>query len=326
MLKASASKMVKISVGMMGSSVAAGSPSLATPAQVSAFLDVVRSHGVRELDTARVYNDGKSEELLGEVQAHKDFLIATKAPAFTPGSLEYDNIILNCEKSLRALRVNTIDLYYLHGPDPRTGFEEQCRAINSLHEQKKIDRWGISNLTPTQVQEVYSICEKNKYPLPTAYQGGYNPINRHQSESNLLPLLKRLNMTFYAYSPLAGGLLAKPTEEIVTPKKGTRFDSMRVFGNMYLNEENIAVLRMLQNACTAAGISLLEATMRWFMHHSPLGENDVVILGASSDSQIAESLRACKKGPLPETLFVAFEEMKNKSKVGDPFRSSKDTS
>lgn len=102
--------MVKVIVGMMGSSVAAGSKSLATPTQVQEFLNCVKRHNIKELDTARVYAGGKSEELLGLVNAHSQFAISTKAPAFVPGSLSEVNIIRNCERSLAALKQDKLDI------------------------------------------------------------------------------------------------------------------------------------------------------------------------------------------------------------------------
>lgn len=95
---------------MMGSSVQSGSSSLANPIQVREFLDCVKRHGVKELDTARVYAGGKSEELLGDVNAHSQFAISTKAPAFSPGSLSEMNIIRNCEESLVALKQDKVDI------------------------------------------------------------------------------------------------------------------------------------------------------------------------------------------------------------------------
>lgn len=302
----------------MGSSVANGSASLSTPAQVTAFLAIAKKHGVKELDTARVYNSGRSEELLGETHAWLDFNIATKAPAFSPGSLSEKNILENCDRSLKALKMEKVDIYYLHGPDSKTPFAEQCRAMNTLAEQGKFERWGVSNLTPKQVQEVWDICSKEGYELPTVYQGGYNPLSRPNTEDALLPLLRKLGMQFYAYSPLAGGLLAKPISQIQNPEKGSRFDTMKVFGDMYLTDENVNALKNLQSACDAEGISLAEATMRWFMHHSPLGEDDAVILGASSDAQLEKTLAACGKERLPSSVLRAIEELKEKGRMNLP--------
>jgi aflatoxin B1 aldehyde reductase len=102
--------MVKVIVGMMGSSVSGGSSSMATPIQVQAFLDSVKRHGIKELDTARVYAGGQSEELLGQVNAHKQFAVSTKAPAFSPGTLTEEKIFANCNASLKALKQEKLDI------------------------------------------------------------------------------------------------------------------------------------------------------------------------------------------------------------------------
>ena len=117
--------MVKIIVGMMGSSVGGGSRSLASPTQVQDFLDCVKRHNVKELDTARVYAGGKSEELLGAVNAGSQFAVSTKAPAFAPGSLTEANIISNYEKSLAALRQDKVDI---------------CMCVSILH------RFSVRNI------------------------------------------------------------------------------------------------------------------------------------------------------------------------------------
>lgn len=129
--------MVKLVVGLMGSSAAHGSPHLATTSQLSDFLSLCTSHGVDELDTARAYKGGQSEELFGSLpdEQKKQFKIATKAPAFSPGSLSHDEIVLNCTKSLAALKLDKVPLYYLHGPDSATPLEEQCRAITQLYKE-----------------------------------------------------------------------------------------------------------------------------------------------------------------------------------------------
>jgi aflatoxin B1 aldehyde reductase len=238
--------MVKVIVGMMGSSVANGSKQMADPTQVSSFLSVCKRHGIKEIDTARVYNGGKSEELLGEVNASKDFEISTKAPAFAPKSLSEKNIIDNCEKSMKALKQDQIDIYYLHGPDRSTPLEEQCRAIGTLHKRGLFKRFGVSNISDDEVKKIHEICSKEGYVLPSVYQGGYNPIGRGP-EKTLFPLLKSLNMNFYAFSPLGGGLLAKPLTELTNPAKGTRFDEMKVFGDIYLTDQILGQLNKVSS-------------------------------------------------------------------------------
>lgn len=169
-------KMVKIIVGLMGGSVASGSASMSGPDQLRPFLSMLKKHRIRELDTARVYNGGKSEEDLGDIpEAKEDFSIATKAPGFSPGSLAYQKVIDNCSASLQALKQEKIDLFYFHGPDRQTPLEESCRAINQLQQEGKIGQFGVSNISAEEVEEIHAICSKNGWIAPTIYQGAYLP-------------------------------------------------------------------------------------------------------------------------------------------------------
>jgi len=300
--------MVKIIVGMMGSSVAGGSSQLSTTQGVTSYLSTISSHRIHELDTARVYASGKSEELLGAVSASNTFAISTKAPAFAPQSLTAANIISNCNKSLQALNQPQVDIYYLHGPDRATPLEEQCRAIAQLYTEGKFRRFGVSNISADEVQRIHDICTRESYPLPAVYQGGFNPIGR-SAEAKLIPLCRKLGMAFYAFSPLAGGLLAKKLDDILHPAEGSRYQAMKVFGDIYLKENFLTALEMVREVCRKEGISVMEATLRWFMHHSVLGERDGVVLGASTTEQIEESLSACEKGKLPEEVVRAWERL-----------------
>jgi aflatoxin B1 aldehyde reductase len=213
--------MVKVIFGMMGSSVAKGSSKMATPAAVANVLSILKRHQIRELDTARVYNGGKSEELLGACNASADFAVSTKAPGFSPGSLSAAKIRANCNASLKALQQAKMDIFYFHGPDRQTPLEEQCKAANALYQEGKFERFGVSNLPAHEVQTVYDICKKEGYVLPTVYQGGFNPISRG-AEEGLFPTLRKLGIAFYAFSPLGGGYFSKPVAELRAPPKGTR--------------------------------------------------------------------------------------------------------
>ena len=200
--------------------------------QLRPFLTMAKQHGVRELDTARVYNAGKSEEDVGGLpDLKKDFAIATKAPGFAPGSLSYQNVIAACNASLAAFKEKNIDLYYFHVADKQTPLEESCRAINDLYKEGKFDRFGVSNHSAEAIEEIHSICTKNGWILPSVYQGGYNALDR-SSEKNLFPTLRKFGMVFYAFSPLAGGYFSRPTEQLRNIPAGSRMDQMKQFKNM----------------------------------------------------------------------------------------------
>ena len=292
---------------MMGGS-AANTNILADEQKSSKLLDLLAQHGVKEIDTARVYGKGASEAMLGTQEAHKRFAVSTKAPAFSPGTLSKDNIRRNCEASLKALRQDSLDIYYLHGPDAQTPFTEQCAIVDELYKEGKFKRFGISNLTSSQVQEVYDICKSNKYVLPTVYQGGYNPILR-TTEAVRLPLFRKLGIAFYAYSPLAGGFLAKPLDQILNPAEGSRFEAMSVFGDIYCNDDFINGVEQLNVVLKRHDMTTRNAALRWLRHHSALQDEDAIVLGASSVEQAAQNLADCDAGPLPEDVIEAMETL-----------------
>jgi aflatoxin B1 aldehyde reductase len=300
--------MVKIIAGLMGSSVASGSVRLSGHEQLRTLLSTLKSRNIRELDTARVYNAGKSEEDLGTIpEAQHDFAIATKAPGFSPGSLAFQKVIDNCNASLAALKQQKLDLYYFHGPDRKTPLEESLRAIDQLYREGKFARFGVSNYHVTEVEEILRLCAKHGFVQPSVYQGGYNALAR-AGEKELFPLLRQHSIAFYAYSPLAGGFFSRPATELRSPPSGSRMDQMSVFSAMYVNDLSLDIHEHLTKACSEEGLTLKEATLRWLMHHSILGKDDGVILGASSAEQMEENITACEGGPLPNSVVDVFEQ------------------
>ncbi|TIA25411.1 Aldo/keto reductase [Aureobasidium pullulans] len=301
--------MVKLIAGLMGSSVASGSARLSGVEQLHSFLKAIKESNVRDLDTARVYNSGRSEEDLGKIPEAKDeFSIATKAPGFSPGSLAFDNIINNCAASLAALKQERLDLYYLHGPDRSTPLVESLRAINQLFQEGKLAAFGISNYHATEVEKIFRLCAKHGFVRPSIYQGGYNPLLR-AADKELFPLLRRHNISFYAYSPLAGGFFSRPIAELRNPPSGSRMEQMHVFSMMYVNDLSLAMHEQLSQACKKEGLTLKEATLRWMMHHSMLGADDGIIIGASTPEQVRENVRACGGGSLPSSMVELFEDI-----------------
>ena len=88
----------------------------------------------------------------------------------------------------------------------------------------------MSNYTTEEVEQIVKICKERNYVLPSVYQGNYNAITR-KNEDTLFPLLRKENISFYAYSPAAGGFFTQKANEKPTP--GTRFDPNYVIGQMY---------------------------------------------------------------------------------------------
>lgn len=140
--------MVKVIVGMTGSSVAKGASSHSTSSSVSEFLSIVKAHNVHELDTARGYVKWAIRSItwlrLGREtirHIHKSTSFLTRASSFQK---RLHRIV---RASLKALATDKVDIYYLHGPDRTTPLEDQCRTIAQLHKEGKFKRFGVSNIS-----------------------------------------------------------------------------------------------------------------------------------------------------------------------------------
>ena len=153
------------------------------------------------------------------------------------------------------------------------------------------------------------------------YQGNYNPVGRH-SEKTLFPLLRKLKISFYAYSPIAGGFLVKSPEEI-TSGKG-RFDKSTTLGPVYQKLYNkpllLTALTEWDNISKEAGISKAALAYRWTTYNSNLNpeSGDGIILGATRPAQLKETLESLTKGPLEQWIVSRIEEVWNAARDEAP--------
>ena len=217
-------------------------------------------------------------------------------------------------QSLRALKIDKIDLFYLHAPDKRVPFEETCDAINKMHKEGLFDRFGLSNFAAWEVAQVYTYCRDKGYILPTVYQGMYNAFTR-DVEKELFPALKKYNMSFYAYNPLIGGLFSgrynKQNRDGDHEGRFTQNSPLgQMYRNRYWNDIYFTALSKIDPVLKKEGLSHIETAIRWLMHHSGLKADagDAIIIGASSLKHLEENLQDFEKGPLPDSIVEALEE------------------
>lgn len=297
-------------------------------ATVQAILDCLKAHGVDELDCARVYGGGTSESFLAKMKAEEQgFRIATKSfpsKRYGSGFLQYDHtesdIHRAVQDSIEALKTKSVDLWYLHAPDREVPFAETLKAVNEEYQQGRFKRFGISNYTASEVEEIVKICKENDYIKPTVYQGLYNVIAR-AGESELLPVLRKHNISYYTYNPSGGGIFAghitadmKKEGASSQLEKGSRFDENTNQGKMYrkryFHDAYFEAIDMIRAVADKSGIPMLEIALRWNMHHSALSKehNDHVIVSASSVKHIEENLVNFEKGPLPQEVVDTLDK------------------
>jgi len=282
-----------------------------TSEQVSQVLDILKQNGIDELDTARIYGAGTSEEMLGEAREFEMFIVSTKANP-RARKLTKEGVSAQCDESLKAMNRSSIDIYYLHAPDRSVPFEETAETINDLYKRGIFKRFGLSNFTAEEVERMYNICKQNNYILPSVYQGNYNPITR-KNEQELFPLLRKLGMHFYAYSPLAGGCLIKTPDQIKNAQAASRFDTStlagQIYTRLYCKETLFSALETFQNRCKKLNVKPSEACFSWLLNHSQLKEGDAIILGASTMEQFLENLHDSRGVQLSADMLQVVEDL-----------------
>jgi aflatoxin B1 aldehyde reductase len=187
------------------------------------------------------------------------------------------------------------------------------KAVQELYEEGTFTELGLSNYAAWEVMQIYHICKMNQYVLPTLYQGMYNALTR-DVERELLPCLKQLNMRFYAYNPLCGGLLSGHHQFEKDPEQGSRFDPKTSQGERYRgrywNQTYFTAIEELKKVVVEKhGVALASAAHRWMFHHSKMDavKGDGVVIGASSVKHAEMNLKDCEAGPLDLEIVEAFD-------------------
>ena len=276
-------------------------------AAAETLITTFRSTGHHELDTAHTYCDGRTEQMLGRILTPEDrssVTIASKVNPWNDGGLQAAEVHRQFAEILQRLGCDNIDLLYLHSPDLDTPIEQTLQACFELFQQGKFRHFGLSNFAAWQVAEVVELCRRHGWMEPEVYQGMYNALTR-DVERELFPCLRNYGMRFYAYNPLAGGLLTgKHLSLQQLPEEG-RFGRESGYLARYWKQDYFEVLQELQGACADSGIKPVEVAMSWLVNHSHLNAKlgDGIILGASSINHLEQNMAACAQASLAQPLL-----------------------
>lgn len=274
-------------------------------------LSAAFENGITELDTAHVYNGGKCETLLGELLEPCDrsaFKIATKVNPFATGAMDWETISGQMAQSLQRLRLDKVNILYLHFPNHKTPIAETMQACTKLHEEGKFVILGVSNFPAELVEEMVELGCKHSWVVPRVYEGVYNAFSRTVEET-LLPMLRVHGIRFTAYNPLAGGILTGRYDNIRELPIEGRFYQMAGYRNRYWKESYFAGSALLKEACREYNIEMANAALRWLLFHSQLSAEteDAVILGVSKKEHLLKNCASQKDGPLPNAVLQAMD-------------------
>lgn len=278
--------------------------------------------GFHEIDTAYVYNGGDTDRILGAIldKAIDDQIsIATKVHPRISGKLDADAVEFQFHESLKSMKRDAVDVLYFHFPDRYTPIESALKATNELYKQGKIKEFGLSNYPAWLVVDIWHYCKEHGLIAPTIYQGMYNGLSRNV-ETELFPAIRKLGMRFYAFNPLAGGLLTgKHLNFDETPQAG-RFSRLKSYRDRYWKRSFFDTVNFLSQECREVGIKPAEAAFRWLVHHSKLSaeDGDGIIIGASSIEQLEQNTVSVQQGVLLERIIKAFDIAWNEAKPESP--------
>ena len=292
--------------GAVATSLAIGTVTFGAEADESAshgILDDYVEAGGNLIDTADVYSDGKSEEIIGRWLASRPqmrgtVMLATKGrfpmgsgPNDVGSSRRYLHQALDA--SLRRLGVDHIDLYQLHAWDPHTPIEESLGFLNDAITAGKISYYGLSNFTGWQLTKAVYTAKAHGWNRPITLQPQYNLLER-EIESEIIPAVLDAGLGLLTWSPLAGGWLTGKYQRSVDPTGSTRLgeNPKRGFHSWELrrnNERTWDIIEIVRDIADAHGVSAAQVALAWIVDRPGITS---VILGVRTRDQLSDLLES----------------------------------
>jgi aryl-alcohol dehydrogenase-like predicted oxidoreductase len=275
------------------------------------IVDFCLDHGINFFDTANVYNKGAAEEMLGRILGPRRgrIVLASKVrglmgPGPDESGLSRKAMLRAIDDSLRRLRTDRLDLYYLHQPDYNTPIEETLSTMDELVTLGKVRFPAVSNYAAWQVAQMRMLSGKRGWKPVRVAQMMHNLVARGL-EQEFVPFAKEFGVSLVVYNPLAGGLLTgKQRRE--APLKGTRFDNNQMYLDRYWHPAFFDAVDELAGVAERAGRSLVSLSLNWLLHHT---RTACVILGSSRLEQLAENIRAAEEGPVSAEVSMECDQV-----------------
>jgi len=284
----------------------------AEEATATQMLHMALDAGVNFVDTADVYAEGRSEEILGRaLQGVRDGIVLASKVANPSGQyklrdsgLHRWHIIKGVEDILGRLQTDRLDILYMHRPDRATPMEETLSAMDRLVQQGKVMYVGMSNFASWQVMDAIWQARTHGWALPVVTQYPYNLITRSLDEE-ATEFLKTERIGLTVYNPLAGGLLTGKHRREAGPTDGTRFAESPEYYRRFWHRANFDAVDRLKEIAAQAGKTLIELAFQWLSSQDHV---DSIILGATKPEHLEQNLAAFE-GRLDSATLQACDEV-----------------
>lgn len=285
-----------------------GAPTWGADENVSRdIFEAYRDVGGNFIDTADIYSDGKSEEMVGRFMAatgsRDDIVLATKFgfnASASPlsarqsargnpnaGGVGAKNIHRALEASLRRLGTGHIDLYWMHIWDGVTPVEEIVQTLGDLVKSGKIRYYALSDMPAWLAAKAATVANERRTPGPVAMQLEYSLVAR-DIEREHIPAARDSGMAIVPWSPLAGGFLTGKYNREDTSKSG-RLSGANPFGDSKFNNQNWAILDVLRDVSVQLDRPLAQVAIAWAMAQPGVTST---IIGASKVNQLVSNIAA----------------------------------
>ena len=276
-------------------------------AEAKRLVDICLEAGLNMFDTADIYSDGLSEEILGQaLKGRRDQVIISTKGTFRTGPGPNDvgssrhYLIRACEASLKRLGTDVIDIYHLHGFDAVTPIEETLRALDDLVTAGKIRYIACSNFSGWHLMKSLSVSEKQGLARYVAHQVYYSLIGRDY-ESELMPLALDQKVSAIIWSPLGWGRLTGKLRRGQPLPEVTRLNNQLVIdaGPKVSDEYLYAVVDALDEVSKETGKSIPQIALNWLLQRPSVAN---IIIGARNEEQLRQNLGAVGWNLTPEQV------------------------
>ena len=263
--------------------------------EATRLVDICMEAGVNLFDTADIYSDGASEEVLGKAIAGRrdQVLVSTKA-TFRMGKGPNDlgssrhHLVRACEASLRRLGTDYIDIYHLHGFDALTPLEETLDTLNTLVRSGKVRYIACSNFSGWHLMKSLSVSERYGWSRYAAHQVYYSLIGRDY-EQELMPLGFDQGVGAIVWSPLGWGRLTGKLRRGRPLPEQSRLHKTADYGPPVDDEYLYKVVDALDEVAAETGKSIPQIALNWLLQRPTVA---TVIIGARNEEQLRQNLGA----------------------------------
>ena len=263
--------------------------------EATRLVDICLEAGLNFFDTANIYSEGMAEEVLGgALKGRRDqCLIATKA-TFRAGPGPNDvgssrqHLVKACEDSLKRLKTDHIDLYFMHGFDARTPVEETLAALDRMVQDGKIRYIGCSNFSGWHLMKALATSEKDGLARYAAYQGYYSLIGRDY-ESEIMPLCLDQGVGTMVWSPLGWGRLTGKIRRGQAAQEGRIAQGGGEHGPEVEDEHLYKVVDALDAIANETGRTVPQIALNWLLRRPTVCN---VVIGARNEEQLKQNLGA----------------------------------